>query len=48
MLALILRRLVQMVLIMAVASPTYVTVDQLDDTSRGDGGFGSTGVGESG
>ena len=36
-------RIAQLV-IMAVATPHYVEVDDLDETSRGDGGFGSTGV----
>ena len=35
-------RIAQLV-IMAVASPEFVEVDNLDATPRGDGGFGSTG-----
>ena len=37
-------RIAQLV-IMAVAAPEFVEVDELDDTSRGSGGFGSTGMG---
>ena len=37
-------RIAQLV-VMAVASPDYVEVEELDTTSRGSGGFGSTGVG---
>ena len=37
-------RIAQLV-VMAVASPEYVEVEELDTTSRGSGGFGSTGVG---
>ena len=36
-------RIAQLV-IMRVESPDYVAVDTLDDTVRGEGGFGSTGV----
>ncbi len=35
-------RIAQLVIV-AVASPEYVEVDDLDGTSRGSGGFGSTG-----
>ena len=36
-------RIAQLV-VMAVVSPEYVEVEELDTTSRGTGGFGSTGV----
>ncbi len=36
-------RIAQLV-ILAVQAPEYVAVDSLDDTSRGEGGFGSTGL----
>jgi dUTP pyrophosphatase len=31
-------------LIQPVEAPTIIEADELDDTSRGDGGFGSTGL----
>ena len=37
-------RIAQLVIV-AVNQPEYVEVDTLTDTSRGEGGFGSTGVG---
>lgn len=37
-------RIAQLV-IMKVESPSFVDVQTLDDTARGEGGFGSTGVG---
>jgi len=37
-------RIAQLVIV-AVSQPEYVEVDTLTDTSRGEGGFGSTGVG---
>lgn len=37
-------RIAQLV-VMAVASPEFVEVEELDATSRGAGGFGSTGMG---
>ena len=37
-------RIAQLV-IMKVESPTFVDATTLDDTARGDGGFGSTGIG---
>jgi dUTP pyrophosphatase len=36
-------RIAQLVIV-AVERPDYVEVDELDETSRGDGGFGSTGI----
>lgn len=39
-------RIAQLV-IMAVQTPEFVEVDELDETSRGSGGFGSTGLGRS-
>ena len=38
-------RIAQLVIV-AVDEPDYVEVDVLVDTSRGEGGFGSTGVGD--
>ena len=38
-------RIAQLVIV-AVDEPDYVEVDVLADTSRGEGGFGSTGVGD--
>jgi len=39
-------RIAQLV-VMAVVTPEFVEVDRLDTTSRGSGGFGSTGIGAS-
>ena len=38
-------RIAQLVIV-AVAQPTYVEVEELADTARGSGGFGSTGTGD--
>jgi len=38
-------RIAQLV-VMKVESPEYVEVDELESTTRGEGGFGSTGIGE--
>lgn len=38
-------RIAQLVIV-AVAQPTYVEVEELADTARGTGGFGSTGTGD--
>lgn len=35
---------VAQILIQKVEHPTFVEVDELDDTARGEGGFGSTGL----